>query len=103
MADRPPGLAASVRSRGCVLTVGSTAWLTGSLTNPRTAHSSAKGAVIALTRQHAAEGAPHSIRANCISPGMIDTDGSRSEAPTSSSVAVGPQSCPRHHIKESRT
>ncbi|WP_405668031.1 SDR family oxidoreductase [Streptomyces sp. NBC_01166] len=41
---RPPGLAASVRSRGCVLTAGSTAWRTGSPTNRCTAHSSAKGA-----------------------------------------------------------
>ncbi|MER5791462.1 SDR family NAD(P)-dependent oxidoreductase [Streptomyces sp. NPDC059627] len=71
-----PHLAAS---RGCVLTVGSTAGLTGSLTNRRTAHSASKGAVIALTRQLAAEGAPHGIRANCLSPGMIDTEGSRGD------------------------
>ena len=68
-----------VRSRGCVLTVGSTAGLTGSLTNQRTAHAASKGAVIALTRQLAAEGAPHGIRANCVSPGMIDTDGTRGD------------------------
>ncbi|MDQ0578021.1 SDR family NAD(P)-dependent oxidoreductase [Streptomyces rishiriensis] len=63
--------------RGCVLTVGSTAGLTGSLTNRRTAHSASKGAVIAMTRQLAAEGAPLGIRANCVSPGMITTEGSR--------------------------
>ncbi|WP_203185156.1 SDR family NAD(P)-dependent oxidoreductase [Streptomyces pratensis] len=80
-----------VRSRGCVLTVGSAAWLTGSLTDRRTALPRAldcaraggtpiasKGAVIALTRRLAAEGAPHGIRANCVSPGTIDTVGSRS-------------------------
>lgn len=66
-----------IASGGCVLTVGSTAGLTGSLTNPRTAHSATKGAVIALTRQLAAEGAPYGVRANCVSPGMIDTEGSR--------------------------
>ncbi|TQJ92285.1 SDR family NAD(P)-dependent oxidoreductase [Streptomyces sp. SLBN-31] len=68
-----------VRSRGCVLTVGSTAGLTGSLTNQRTAHSASKGAVIALTRQLAAEGAPYGVRVNCVSPGMIDTDGTRAD------------------------
>ncbi|MGW0655290.1 SDR family NAD(P)-dependent oxidoreductase [Streptomyces umbrinus] len=68
-----------VRSRGCILTVGSTAGLTGSLTNRRTAHSASKGAVIALTRQLAAEGAPYGVRANCVSPGVIDTEGSRGD------------------------
>ncbi|MER8011874.1 SDR family NAD(P)-dependent oxidoreductase [Streptomyces sp. NPDC094149] len=68
-----------VRSRGCVLTVGSTAGLTGSLTNRRTAHSASKGAVIALTRQLAAEGAPYGVRVNCVSPGMVDTDGTRGD------------------------
>ncbi|MFF3501209.1 SDR family NAD(P)-dependent oxidoreductase [Streptomyces sp. NPDC003247] len=64
-------------SRGCVVTVGSAAGLTGSLADRRTAHSASKGGVIALTRQLAAEGAPHRVRANCISPGVIETEGSR--------------------------
>ena len=37
------------------------------------AHAAAKGAVIALTRELALEGGPHGIRANSISPGIIDT------------------------------
>lgn len=37
------------------------------------AHAATKGGVIALTRQLAAEGAPHRIRANSISPGLIET------------------------------
>ncbi|MFJ8659681.1 SDR family NAD(P)-dependent oxidoreductase [Streptomyces sp. NPDC093795] len=65
------------RSRGCIVTIGSTAGISGSLTNHRTAHSAAKGGVIALTRQLAAEGAAHGVRANCVSPGLIDTEGSR--------------------------
>jgi NAD(P)-dependent dehydrogenase (short-subunit alcohol dehydrogenase family) len=62
-------------SRGVILNIGSTAGLTGSMTNQRVAHSASKGGVIAVTRQLAAEGAPHGIRANAISPGMIATPG----------------------------
>ena len=61
------------RGGGCVLLVGSTAGITGSLTNTRIAHTASKGGVVAMTKQLAAEGAEHGIRANCISPGMIRT------------------------------
>jgi meso-butanediol dehydrogenase / (S,S)-butanediol dehydrogenase / diacetyl reductase len=61
------------RAGGSVLLVGSTAGITGSLTNARIAHTATKGGVVAMTRQLAAEGAAHGIRANCISPGMIRT------------------------------
>ncbi|MGV9712796.1 SDR family NAD(P)-dependent oxidoreductase [Gordonia sp. NPDC003424] len=56
-----------------IILVGSTAGVTGSVTNTRLAHTATKGAVIAMTKQLAAEGAAHGIRANCISPGMIRT------------------------------
>ena len=36
-----------------------------------------KGEVIALTKQLAAEGATYGIRANCVSPGMIDSPATR--------------------------
>ena len=62
-------------SRGTILNVASTAGISGSMTNQRAAHSASKGGVIAVTRQLAAEGAPHGIRANAISPGMIATPG----------------------------
>ncbi|MDX3862212.1 SDR family NAD(P)-dependent oxidoreductase [Streptomyces europaeiscabiei] len=61
------------RGGGAVLLVGSTAGISGSLTNTRIAHTATKGGVVAMTRQLAAEGAAHGIRANCISPGMIRT------------------------------
>lgn len=61
------------RGGGAVILVGSTAGLTGSVTNARVAHTASKGAVIALTRQLAAEGAPHGIRVNCVSPGVIES------------------------------
>ncbi|MCZ4589981.1 SDR family NAD(P)-dependent oxidoreductase [Rhodococcus opacus] len=61
-----------------VILVGSTAGVTGSVTNTRLAHTASKGAVVAMTKQLAAEGAAHHIRANCISPGMIRTPQSES-------------------------
>jgi meso-butanediol dehydrogenase / (S,S)-butanediol dehydrogenase / diacetyl reductase len=39
------------------------------------AHAAAKGGVLALTRQLAAEGAAHRVRVNAISPGFIETPG----------------------------
>lgn len=59
--------------RSAVILVGSTAGLTGSMTNPRVAHTVTKGGIVAMTRQLAAEGAPAGIRVNCISPGLIRT------------------------------
>ncbi|HEX8497841.1 MAG TPA: SDR family NAD(P)-dependent oxidoreductase [Actinomycetales bacterium] len=58
---------------GAIVLVGSTAGVTGSTTNTRAAHTVTKGGVVALTRQLAAEGAPHGLRVNCVSPGMIRT------------------------------
>jgi len=64
-------------SRGAIINVGSVAGLAGSVTMGRVAHTASKGGVIALTRQLAAEGAPLGIRANAISPGLIETEGLR--------------------------
>lgn len=62
---------------GVVLNVASTAGWQGSRANGAIAHSATKGAVIAMTRQMAVEGAPLGIRANSISPGFIVTPGTR--------------------------
>jgi len=43
------------------------------------AHCAGKGGVMAMTRQLAAEGGPHNIRANSISPAMIVTGATRPE------------------------
>jgi meso-butanediol dehydrogenase / (S,S)-butanediol dehydrogenase / diacetyl reductase len=64
---------------GTVILVGSTAGLTGSMSNTRVAHTVTKGGVVALTKQLAAEGAPHGIRVNCVSPGMIETPATRGD------------------------
>jgi NAD(P)-dependent dehydrogenase (short-subunit alcohol dehydrogenase family) len=45
--------------------------------SPALAHCAGKGGVLAMTRQLAAEGAPHRIRANTISPGFVVTDATR--------------------------
>ncbi|MDQ0382867.1 SDR family oxidoreductase [Amycolatopsis thermophila] len=62
---------------------GVTAWIDGaaaahggSTTNTRIAHTASEGGVGAMTKQLAAEGAAHGIRANCVSPGTIATPAS---------------------------
>lgn len=60
-------------SSAAVVLVGSTAGVSGSMTNARLAHTVTKGGVVAATKQLAAEGAPHGIRVNCVSPGLIRT------------------------------
>lgn len=62
-----------------VVLVGSTAGMTGSMTNGRAAHTVTKAGVIALTKQLAAEGVAHDIRVNCVSPGMIETPATRAD------------------------
>jgi NAD(P)-dependent dehydrogenase (short-subunit alcohol dehydrogenase family) len=58
-------------SGGVILNVGSIAGLIGTRDLKQAAHVLTKGAVIALTRQLAAEGAAYGIRANSITPGVI--------------------------------
>lgn len=45
--------------------------------SPALAHCAGKGGILAMTRQLALEGAPHGIRANTISPGLIVTQQTR--------------------------
>lgn len=58
---------------GSIVNVGSIAAIRGVEFMAQNAHSTAKGGVIALTLQLVAEGGPHGIRANVISPGLIET------------------------------
>ncbi len=58
---------------GVVINTGSIAGLGGARVVPQSAHCATKGAVIALTRQLAVEGADHGIRVVCVSPGAIET------------------------------
>jgi NAD(P)-dependent dehydrogenase (short-subunit alcohol dehydrogenase family) len=61
------------RGGGAIVNIASIAAVIGLRSLPQSAHAAAKGAVIGLTGQLAAEGAPARIRVNCISPGVIDS------------------------------
>jgi NAD(P)-dependent dehydrogenase (short-subunit alcohol dehydrogenase family) len=58
---------------GSIINVGSIAALRGVEFMPQNAHSAAKGGVVALTLQLVVEGGPYGIRANVISPGLVET------------------------------
>ncbi|MFY9812145.1 SDR family NAD(P)-dependent oxidoreductase [Aquabacterium sp.] len=62
-----------VKSRGAIVNIGSGAGIQGARTLPQAAHAAAKGAVLALTRQLAAEGMAHGVRVNSVSPGVMNT------------------------------
>jgi meso-butanediol dehydrogenase/(S,S)-butanediol dehydrogenase/diacetyl reductase len=68
---------------GTIINTASIQGLVGIAMNGGLAHAATKAGVIAMTRQMAAEGAPHGIRANCISPGTIAT-------PATASLSANP-------------
>ena len=63
------------QGHGVILTTASVSGHRGNRSLGASAHAAAKGGVIALTKQFAAEGAPRRIRANCISPATVITPG----------------------------
>lgn len=68
------------RGSGSIINIGSIAGMRGAQVIQgagNSAHTTAKGGIIALTAQLAAEGAPHGIRVNAISPGPIVTQASQ--------------------------
>lgn len=68
---------ALIATSGSIITTAScSAWL-GFPAVPATAHAAAKGAIVAMTRQLAVEGASAGIRVNTISPGLIETNQTR--------------------------
>lgn len=62
-----------VKSKGAIVNIGSGAGLQGVRALPQAAHAAAKGGVLALTRQLAAEGIAVGVRVNSISPGVMNT------------------------------
>jgi len=65
------------RGGGSIINVASTSAKIAYKVLPGIAHTSAKGGVLAMTRQLAMEGGKHNIRANTISPGLIETGATR--------------------------
>jgi NAD(P)-dependent dehydrogenase (short-subunit alcohol dehydrogenase family) len=61
------------RGGGVVINTGSSVAVHGNPNMGFAAHAASKGAIMAFTRQLAAEGAKHKIRANTVSPGPIKT------------------------------
>ncbi|WP_369805548.1 SDR family NAD(P)-dependent oxidoreductase [Sphingobium sp. EM0848] len=65
------------RGGGSIINFASVAAWGGVKVLPQIAHATGKGGVLAMTRQMAVEGAPHKIRANSLSPGLIVTPATR--------------------------
>src|SRR5580704_12707604 len=66
-------------SRGVVVNTASLTALMSFKTLPSLAHTTAKAGIIGMTRQLAMEGREHGIRANSISPGLIETNQTREQ------------------------
>jgi NAD(P)-dependent dehydrogenase (short-subunit alcohol dehydrogenase family) len=67
----------TARGNASIINVASLSAHEVSAVTPGIAHTAAKGAVLAMTRQLALEGSKHQIRANTISPGLILTHQTR--------------------------
>lgn len=65
------------RGGGAIINFGSIAGYGATRSLPAIAHSAGKGGVRAMTKQLAMEGAPHRIRVNSISAGLIDSGSTR--------------------------
>jgi NAD(P)-dependent dehydrogenase (short-subunit alcohol dehydrogenase family) len=75
-------------SRGVVVNTASLNALLSFKTLGSLAHTTAKAGIIAMTRQLAMEGREHGIRANSISPGLIETKG-RVYGPSGAAARLG--------------
>jgi NAD(P)-dependent dehydrogenase (short-subunit alcohol dehydrogenase family) len=67
------------KSHGVIVNTASLSGLLSFRTLPSLAHTTAKAGIIGMTRQLAMEGRDHGIRANSISPGLIETNQTREQ------------------------
>jgi meso-butanediol dehydrogenase/(S,S)-butanediol dehydrogenase/diacetyl reductase len=74
------------RGGGAIINTASASALRGNSRLGATAHAAAKGGVIAMSQQLAAEGAAHNIRVNTISPGAIRSPATEWMAPENDRV-----------------
>lgn len=77
---------ALAKTRGTIVNLGSTSARLGSKMLGIVAHSAAKAGVVGMTRQLAVEGRASGIRANSISPGIIETPAFAMAFPTPEAV-----------------
>lgn len=82
-------------SGGTIVNLGSTSALAGSKAMGIVAHSAAKAGVVGMTRQLAVEGAPHGIRANAVSPSIIETPMFKQAFPTAEAAGAVTAHIPR--------
>lgn len=68
------------RGYGRIINISSATFLIGY--PEMTAYITSKGGIIGFTRALASEAGPHGITVNCITPGLIETEGAMEEDPT---------------------
>jgi NAD(P)-dependent dehydrogenase (short-subunit alcohol dehydrogenase family) len=80
-----------IKQGGVVINTASVSGHAGTHAAPQVSHSAAKGAILAMTKQLAVEGAKYGVRAVSISPGVIESPATKPflEDPTARGVMLG--------------
>ncbi len=81
-----------LQSKGCIVVVSSTAGQRGE--SGHSHYAASKGAQISFVKSIAVELAPHGIRVNCVAPGWVETDMTRSAMSTPEDLLTIKRSIP---------